>query len=88
MKQRQSKRVREFKQKIAREVTQRIRKQRHEELSRVMAKDKTETYDDIITIFYGLSKKARDSAVLGRIYSLARLGKSPTEIMKTMEVKA
>jgi hypothetical protein len=83
----QPKRLREFKQKIAQEVAQKIRQQRREELSRLMAKDKVETYGDIIAIFNGLSRKAKDSAVLGRIYSLAKLGESPTEIMKTMEPK-
>jgi hypothetical protein len=76
---------REFKQKIAREITQKIRRQRREEFLRLMEKGKMETYEDIIAIFNGLSRKAKDSAVLCRIYQLAKLGKSPIEIIKTME---
>jgi hypothetical protein len=87
MKKRQPKYVREFKQKIAREVAQNIRKRRREELSKVLAKDKVETYNDMDAIFYGLSKRAKDSAVLYRILTLIHLGKSPTEIMNIMEPK-
>jgi hypothetical protein len=81
------KRIREFQQNISREINQRIRKQRREEFLRLMEKSKMETYDDVIVIFNGLSKKAKDSAVLSRIFTLARLGKSPAEIIKTMEPK-
>ena len=81
MTKRQSKYIREFKQKVAQD----IQKRRREELSKVMVKKKVETFNDIIAIFNGLSKRAKDSAVLGRIYSLATFGKSPTEIIKTME---
>jgi len=77
--------IRELRQEINREVAKKLRKKRHEEHSVVMAKDKVETYDDIIAIFYGLSKRAKESAVFERIFELARLGKRPTEIMKIME---
>jgi hypothetical protein len=87
MKKQQPKYVREFKQKIAREVAQNIRKRRREELAMVLTKDKVKTYGDIIAIFDGLSKKAKDSAVLCRIYTLACFEKTPTEIMKIMEPK-
>jgi len=79
--------LREIKQKIAREVAQKIRKQRREEFSVVMAKNKIETYGDIFAIFNGLSKKAKDRAVIDKIYLLAKCGESPAEIIKTMEVK-
>jgi hypothetical protein len=83
MKKHQPKYILELKQKIA----QNIRKRRREELSRIKAKDKVETYGDMDAIFYGLSKRAKDSAVLFRINTLAHLGKSPTEIMNIMEPK-
>ena len=87
MKKRQPKYILEFKQKIAREIAQNTRKRRREELSKVMTKDKVETYGDIIAIFNGLSRRAKDSAVLCRIYTLATFLKSPKEIIKTMEEK-
>jgi len=79
--------VRELKQKIAREIAQKIRKQHHEEFLSVIAKNKIETYNDVIAIFYGLSKKAKDRAVFDRIFFLAQCGDTPTEIIKTMEPK-
>jgi glucosamine 6-phosphate synthetase-like amidotransferase/phosphosugar isomerase protein len=82
-KKRMQKYVHEFKQKFAQEK----RKRKHEELLAVITKNKIETYDDIIAIFNGLSRKAKDSAVLCRIYSLAKLGESPTEIIKAMVPK-
>jgi hypothetical protein len=83
----QPKRLREYKRLVAQKAAQSLRKQRREELSRVFVKDKVETYDDVIAIFYGLSKKAKDSAVFDRILTLARLGERPAEIMKMMEPK-
>jgi len=87
VKKKQPKAIRELKQEINREVAKNLRKKRHEEHSKVMAKDKVETYSDIVAIFDGLSKGAKDSAVLERIFTLARMGKCPTEIMKIMEPK-
>jgi hypothetical protein len=87
MKKKELKAIRELKQEVNREVAKRLRKKRHEELTEVMAKDKVETYGDVDAIFYGLSKRAKDSAVLDRIFTLARLGNRPTEIIKIMEPK-
>jgi len=87
MKKSQPKYLREFKQKITREIAQKIRKRRREELLEVIAKDKVETYGDINAIFNGLSKRAKDRAVLDRIFTLVSLGKRPTEILEIMEVK-
>jgi len=84
VKKRQSKYIREIKQKVALN----IRKQRREKFTLVMAKDKVETFDDIISIFNGLSKRAKDSAVLSQIHLLVRLEKSPNEIIKILEPKA
>jgi len=81
----QPKYLRELKQDIGREIAQKTRKRRQEELAAVMAKDKAETYGDVITIFYGLSKKAKDMAVFDRIFALARIGKQPSEIIEIME---
>ena len=87
MKKKHPKCIRELKQEIGREIARNTRRRRREELAEVMAKDKAETYGDICAIFEGLSKRAKDSAVLDRIFTLARLGHSPKEILKVMEVK-
>jgi len=83
----QPKYLRELKQDIRREIAQKTRKRRQEELAAVMAKDKAETYGDICAIFEGLSKKAKDRAVFDRIISLIRIGKQPSEIIEMMEPK-
>jgi len=80
-----TKSVRELKQEITLEVARGIRKRRREEFSIVAAKSKVETYDDMVAIFYGLSRKAKDRAVLDRILLLAKCGNSPAEIIKSME---
>lgn len=85
MKKKQPKGVRELKQEIGREIARRTRERRQKEFAEVITKDKVETYGDICAIFDGLSKKAKDSAVLDRIFTFARLGNSPTEILKIME---
>jgi len=84
MKKRQPKYIREIKQKVAQD----IRKQRRKKFSLVMAKDRVETFDDIIAIFNGLSKRAKDSAVLARIHTLVLCKNSPNEIVKILEPKA
>ena len=84
MKKRQPKCIREIKQKVA----QNIRKQKRIKFSNVLTKDKVETFDDIISIFNGLSRRAKDSAVLSQIHLLVRLEKSPNEIIKILEPKA
>jgi hypothetical protein len=87
MKKKQPKYVRELRQEIGREIAKKTRERRRKELAEVVAKDKVETYGDICAIFNGLSKRAKDSAVLNRIFMLARLGNRPTEIIKIMEPK-
>jgi len=87
VKKKQPKYIREFNQEIRREIARKARKRKREELAEVMTKDKAETYGDVYAIFNGLSKKAKDWAVLDRIFTLSSLGKNPTEIIKMMEPK-
>jgi hypothetical protein len=87
MKKKQPKYVRELKQEIGREIAKKTRERRRKEFIAVMAKDKVETYGDIWAIFNGLSKKAKDSAVAQRIFTLARLGNRPKEIVEILEPK-
>ena len=85
MKKREPKYIRDFKAKISKEVAQKTRKRKREEFSNALAKEKVENYGDIFALFCGLSKRAKDHAVLARIEMLARMGYSPADIIEKME---
>jgi hypothetical protein len=84
---REAKYVQEIKKQIAADVRKKRTALRKEEFQKAMSKDKVETYGDVFGIYYGLSARAKENAAYKQILFLARLGKTPQEIIKQMEVK-
>jgi hypothetical protein len=87
MAKRESKFIRDFKKKIAVDMASHTREAREKAFADVMDKEKVETYADVFAIFDGLSRKAKDLTVYGRIEHLAALGCVPKKIIEIMEPK-
>jgi alkylated DNA nucleotide flippase Atl1 len=81
----ESKFIRDFKKKISVDMVRRTREIRKKAFAEVMEKEKVETYGDIFAIIDGLSRRAKEVAVYGRIKYLATLGRSPKQIIEIME---
>jgi hypothetical protein len=87
MAKRESKYIRDLKRQLATNQAKRAREAKKKSFEEVMAKEKVETYGDIIGIFNGLSRNAIDLAAYHRIAELARFRKTPLEIIEIMEPK-
>jgi hypothetical protein len=76
---------------IKREVSEfsarKTREMKREWFDRVCKKSRVENGDDVCGIFMGLSRKAIELAAYDKIFRLARLGYSPSEIVRRMEGK-
>ena len=66
---------------------QKTKESRRAHYEEVMSKEKVETYDDIIGLYYGLTEKSRKRIVYQRIYGLFCDGFSPKEIMELLQEK-
>jgi hypothetical protein len=53
----------------------------------VCGKGRVETPRDIISVFFGLSRKAVENAAYMKIHTLAAMGYTPLEIVRRMEGK-
>jgi hypothetical protein len=79
--------IREFKKKMAVDMAKRTREARKKAFAEVMGKEKAETYGDIFAIFDGLSRRAKEAVVYGRIKYFVAMGRSPKQIIDIMEPK-
>jgi hypothetical protein len=71
-------------------ITERVQetKTRRKEIhAKVLTKEKINTYEDVLGIFYGLSEESRYRIVYRRILELARDGISPKAIMELLQHK-
>jgi hypothetical protein len=84
---REEKFIRDFKKKMAVDMAKRVREARKKAFAEVMGKEKVETYGDIFAILDGLSRRAKEAVVWGRINYLAAQGRSPKQIIDIMEPK-
>jgi Mor family transcriptional regulator len=70
---------------LAIERTKKTKAMRREQYRQVMSKEKVETYEDIIRLYYGLSGKSRERIVYNRLLELARDGLSPQTIIEILQ---
>jgi hypothetical protein len=71
--------------KLAIERVKKTKAMRMEQYRQVMSKEKVETYEDIIRLYYGLSGKSRERIVYQCIPELARDGLSPQTIIEILQ---
>jgi methylase of polypeptide subunit release factors len=76
-----------IKQEIAARKRQVTREAKKRIFDAVCAKGKVENAQDILGVFYGLSRKAIERAACYTIIYYARFGYTPKEIMERMEDK-
>ncbi|MHB9292664.1 hypothetical protein Holit_01766 [Hollandina sp. SP2] len=69
------------------ERAQATRSKRKEHYNQVLSKEKVETYDDIIGLYYGLTETSREHIVYHRILELVSDGFSPQVIMELLQYK-
>jgi flagellar motor component MotA len=67
--------------KLAIERAKKTKARRREQYRQVMSKEKVETYEDIIRLYYGLSGKSRERIIL----ELARDSLSPQAIIEILQ---
>lgn len=77
--------VRKWKKEWAEAKAKRTREYKKKAFDDAMAKEKVETYADVIGLFYGLSRRAIEKAAYGRIFELAALGNTPVQIFELLE---
>jgi alkylated DNA nucleotide flippase Atl1 len=87
MTKREEKFIRDFKKKMAVDMARHTREARKKAFAEVMGKEKVETYGDIFAILDGLSRRAKEAVVYGRIHHFVALGRSPKQIIDIMEPK-
>jgi hypothetical protein len=74
-----------IKREIAEMKAKGTRKWKRKMFGEVCKKGRVETWGDVCSVFFGLSRKAVEMAAYGRIQTLAALGYAPLEIVKRME---
>ena len=78
---------REYKQAMRAARREAMREYRDKLYQAAMAKEKVAELDDLLGIYYGLSRRAIEQAVYHRIGELAGLGYSPRAIVEQMGAK-
>jgi hypothetical protein len=84
----EKKSVRDLKKKLASQRAKNTKAARECLFEQVLEKEKVEGAEDIMCIFNGLSKKAKDRAAITNISICAAWGHSPKEIVEYMEGEA
>lgn len=76
-----------IKQEMALERAKHTREWKREQTAEVCRKGEVKTIGDVCAVFFGLSRRAIESAAYRRIQELAAYGFTPVEIIERMEGK-
>lgn len=79
---------REYKRVMRASRREAMREYRDKLYQAAMAKETVTEFDDLLGIYYGLSRRAIEQAVYHRIVELAGLGYSPRAIVEQMGAKS